>query len=545
MMRGLMMDRPLLLSSVIDYAAAIHPKSEVVSVTVEGGQHRYSYVEARKRIIQLAHGLQEMGVKPGDRVATLAWNGYRHFELYFAISAIGAICHTLNPRLSTEQMDYIVNHAGDTVLFADLTFLPQLEQVQGLFPDDLRYVALTDRAHMPAETKLPNLDCYEEILAGKPEEIVWPEFDENTASGLCYTSGTTGNPKGALYSHRSNVLHSLFVISTNIGTFGADKKILPVVPLFHANAWGLPYSAALSGASLVFPGAALDGPSIFNLMDQEEVYSAWGVPTVWLGLLQEMESRGRKPKGFSQTIIGGSAAPGPMIDALEKKYQIDVMHGWGMTEMSPVGTLAILEPDHKALPIDKRLQLKRKQGRPMFGVDLKIVDEDGQVLPHDGEAIGELCVRGSAIVSGYYNDQPASEAAIDDDGWFRTGDVASISPDSFLTLVDRAKDLVKSGGEWISSIDIENDAMGHPGVAEAAVIAIAHPKWDERPLLIVVKAAGADPSKQEILDHIAGNLAKWQVPDEVEFVDELPHTATGKVSKLKLRQQFKEYILPA
>lgn len=538
MLAGQMMDRPLLISSIIDFAADIHPQSQIVSVAVEGGIHRYSLRDAHKRIVQLAHALREIGVKPGDRVATLAWNGYRHYELYFAISGIGAVCHTLNPRLAPDQMIYIVNHAQDSFLFADLTFLPILDKLHGHFPDSLQYVAMTDRAHMPAATQLPNLACYEDLLDGRPQTITWPEFDENTAAGLCYTSGTTGNPKGSLYSHRSNVLHALFVLGTDVGCFDPAGKILPVVPLFHANAWGLPYSSAISGTSLVFPGAALDGASVFDLMDSENVFSAWGVPTVWIGLLAEMEKRGRKPEGFGQVIIGGSAAPGPMIDKFETDFDVSVMHGWGMTELSPIGSLGTVEPPMRSLPKEDILQLKRRQGRRMYGVELRIVDEDGGELPQDGEAFGELQVRGPAVVSGYYNDEQATADAMTADGWFRTGDVATISDNGYLALVDRTKDLVKSGGEWISSIDLENLALGHPAIVECAVIAAAHPKWDERPILIAVVAKGQSLTKEEIDAYLSDKVAKWQIPDELIIVEELPHTATGKVSKLALRKQF-------
>jgi acyl-CoA synthetase (AMP-forming)/AMP-acid ligase II len=543
MLVGQMMDRPLLISSILDFANDIHPDSQIISVAVEGGIHRYSFRQARDRIIQLAHALIDIGVKPGDRVATLAWNGYRHYELYFAVSSIGAVCHTLNPRLAPDQMIYIVNHAQDRFLFADLTFLPILDKLHGHFPDAMQYVAMTDAAHMPETTALPNLACYEDLLDGRPQTIVWPELDENTAAGLCYTSGTTGNPKGALYSHRSNVLHSLFVLATDIGCFDPAGKILPVVPLFHANAWGLPYSTAISGTSLVFPGSALDGASLFDLMDSEQVFSAWGVPTVWIGLLGEMEKRGRKPDGLGQVIIGGSAAPGSMIDKFEIDFEVSVVHGWGMTELSPIGTLSTVEPPMRALPREELLQIKRRQGRRMFGVDLRIVDEDNVELPQDGEAFGELQVRGPGVVSGYFNDPQASADAMTPDGWFRTGDVATVSGDQYLSLVDRTKDLVKSGGEWISSIDLENLALGHPAIVECAVIAARHPKWDERPILIAVTGDGQSVTRDEIEEFLSDKVAKWQVPDAVILVEELPHTATGKVSKMTLRKHYGDYLI--
>ena len=485
-----------------------------------------------------------MGVQPGDRVATLAWNTQRHVELYYAISGIGAVCHTINPRLFPDQLTYIVTHAEDKILFFDLTFVPIIEQLRATFQPIGTYVAMTDRAHMPAATSIPNLACYEDLLADGADTIVWPEIDENAACALCYTSGTTGEPKGALYSHRSTVLHALFAATCLPGPFGPDKPMCPVVPLFHVNAWGLPYIAMLTGTPMVMPGPKLDGASLFELFDAEKVYSSFGVPTVWLGLLAEMKKRGRKPENFSEIIVGGSAAPLAMIETFERDFGINVVHAWGMTEMSPIGTYIRLAPHMQKLPFDERMAIKSRQGQRLYGVDFKIVDDEGQRQPHDGDAQGELFVRGPTVISGYYKNDAATKAAIDTDGWFGTGDVAKITPDGFLTLVDRTKDLVKSGGEWISSIDVENVAMGCPGIANAAVIAVAHPKWTERPVLVVVKAAGADPSKADILAHVGAKLAKWQVPDDVLFVDALPLTATGKISKRDLRKQFADYRLP-
>jgi acyl-CoA synthetase (AMP-forming)/AMP-acid ligase II len=545
MLRGMMMDRALSISSIIEYAAEIHPTVEIVSVTTEDGVHRYTYAAARSRIAQLAHALHDMDVKPGDRVATLAWNGYRHFELYYAISGIGAVCHTINPRLSPDQLTYIVNHAEDVALFFDTTFAPLVAKIRPHFPDRLAYVAMTDRGHMPDQDGLEGLLSYEDLIAGKPETIAWPDLDENAAAGLCYTSGTTGEPKGVLYSHRSNVLHACSAVICAKGRLGPGRRILPVVPLFHVNAWGLPYSAPLSGTSLVLPGAKLDGASLFELMDRERVQDAWGVPTVWLGLLAEMKSRGRKPDGFEHVLVGGSAPPRAMIEAFERDYSISVLHGWGMTEMSPVGTISTLEPEMEALPLEERIEIKRRQGRRIFNVEMKIVDETGARLPHDGEAVGELFVRGPFIAAGYYNNEAATKKATDDEGWLATGDVAKITPDGFLQIVDRAKDLVKSGGEWISSIDLEDTAMAHPGVAQCAVVGVPHPKWDERPILIVVKAPGAGPSKEDILTFMAERVAKWQVPDDVLFMDSLPLTATGKVSKRRLRSLLKNYVVPS
>lgn len=541
MLLGTMMERPLLVSSVIDYAAEVHPSQPIVSQAVEGGIHRYGYRDARARVAKLANALVRLGIKPGDRVATLAWNGYRHFELYYAISGIGAVCHTINPRLSAEQFNYIVNHAQDTALFFDTTFAPIVEKLRGNWPKLRHLVAMTDRAHMPDGA---NLLCYEELIAPERDDIVWPEFDERSAAALCYTSGTTGDPKGALYSHRSTILHALFCL-TGIGrSFGPDATILPVVPMFHVNAWGLNYTGPMTGTALVLPGARLDGPSLFDLMEAEQVRSAWGVPTVWLGLLAEMAKRGRRPVGFREVVIGGSAAPRSMIETFERDYDVDVIHAWGMTEMSPIGSIGKLTPEENAMPLEQRSMLKTNQGHRMYGVDFKITDDAGARLPHDGAAQGELHVRGNSVVSGYFNNEAASARSHDKDGWFATGDVARISPRGVLTIVDRTKDLVKSGGEWISSIDVENAALMHPGLLACAVIGIPHPKWTERPLLIAVRKPGMTPSKEEILALLDSKLAKWQLPDDVVFVETLPLGATGKVAKKDLRVQFKDYALP-
>ena len=544
MLRGLMMERPLLISDIITYAAELHPKTQIVSETVEGGRHRYGYADASRRIAQLTHALVEAGIKPGDRVATLAWNGYRHFELYYAISGLGAVCHTINPRLFPEQIAFIMRHADDRLLFTDLTFVPLLEKLKGRMPEGMRIAVMSDRAHMPPEAGLGDLICYEEMIAGKPQTIAWPELDERTAAALCYTSGTTGDPKGALYSHRSTVLHAVSSTLGNRSTFDPGTRVLPVVPLFHVNAWGLPYSAPLTGLSLVFPGPRLDGPSLFDLMDQEEVNSSWGVPTVWAGLLAEMAKRGRKPKALATVTIGGAAAPASMIDSFEKDFGVTAVQGWGMTEMSPIGTCSQFSIEHQALSEEERRLLKRKAGRRLWGVDLKIVDDGGHRQPHDGLATGHLYVRGHGVVSGYFNNETASREAIDAEGWFRTGDIASIDPAGFLGIADRSKDLIKSGGEWISSIDLENAAIAFPGIAACAVIGVPHPKWDERPLLVVVKKPGTEPAKTDILAYLAGRIAKWQVPDDVAFVEALPMTATGKVSKKDLRERFKDYKLP-
>lgn len=541
-MLGQMMHRPLSIIEILRFSAQNHPKAEIVSVRTEGDVHRYTYPDALKRVAKLANGLKKIGVEPGDRVATLAWNGYRHFELYYAIAGLGAVCHTINPRLSAEQMSYITKHAEDKVLCVDVTFVPLVEALKDQFLKDMIFILMTDRAHMP-ESKIDFL-CFEELLEDVSTDFKWAELSEDTAAGLCYTSGTTGNPKGALYSHRSTVLHALTISVSLAKTVHEGAKVLPVVPLFHVNAWGLPYACPLAGASLIFPGPALDGKSIFDLMDSEKVSSAWGVPTVWLGLQDEIAARGRNPEGFTSVIVGGSAVPRSMIEVFEKRG-IMVCHAWGMTEMSPIGTHGILSKHHEeTMSEEEKLDMKARQGRRAFGVDLKIVDEDGVIQPHDGQAIGELYVRGNAVINGYFRNEEATQAVMDSDGWFGTGDVASIDAEGFLTIQDRAKDLIKSGGEWISSIDLENIIIGHPDVANCAVISIAHPKWDERPLLVVVPNGAARVSKDQVDEMLLRQVAKWQLPDAMEFVEELPLTATGKVSKLTLRQKFKDYKLP-
>ncbi|MGR3363336.1 MAG: long-chain fatty acid--CoA ligase [Maritimibacter harenae] len=540
-MQGMMMHRPLSIISILDYAAEAHPDAGITSVRTEGDIHRATYRETYARVGQLAHALRALGIEEGDRVATLAWNGYRHFELYYAISGIGAVCHTINPRLSAEQMIYIIGHAEDKVIFVDTTFLPIIEGLRDHLPKDLRVVVMTDHDHVP-DTKLDVL-VYEGLIDGQPTTYDWPELDENAAAGLCYTSGTTGNPKGALYSNRSTVLHALMVAAVMGGALGQGVNVLPVVPLFHVNAWGLPYAGPILGVNLIMPGPALDGPNLFKLMDEQEVYSAWGVPTVWMGLLAEIENQGRAPAGFGDVVIGGSAAPRPMIEKFEK-LGVNVNHAWGMTEMSPIGTHGVTPPRVAELPFDEKIDVKAKQGRRVFGVDLKIVDEDGNRQPHDGKAMGELYVRGNAIISGYYKNEDASAKAFDAEGWFGTGDVASIDPDGYLTIQDRSKDLIKSGGEWISSIDLESAALANPGIANCAAIGVAHPKWDERPVLVAVAAGETKPSLDEIRDTMAPHFAKWQLPDDVIWVDELPLTATGKVSKLNLRKQLEGYKHP-
>ncbi|SMX47361.1 long-chain-fatty-acid--CoA ligase [Maliponia aquimaris] len=541
-MQGMMMHMPLRIIEILDYAALAHPGGEIVSVRTEGDIHRESYAEAYARAAQLAHGLKALGVQTGDRVATLAWNGYRHFELYYAISGMGAVCHTINPRLSAEQMLYIIGHAEDRVLCVDLTFVPLVEALAAHLPAGLKLVAMTDRVHIP-EGKLEWL-CYEELLEGQPGTYDWPVLPEDTAAALCYTSGTTGHPKGALYSHRSTVLHALFLSITVPRSLSEGSRVLPVVPMFHVNSWGLPYAAPVVGASLIMPGGKLDGASLFDLMETEKVTASWGVPTVWLGLRAEVEKRGAVPSSLDQLVIGGSAAPRAMIEFFEKRG-VDVCHAWGMTEMSPVGTHGQLSQPMLNLPFERQMALKARQGRRIFGVEMRVNGPDGKPLPQDGTSSGELHVRGNTIISGYFNNPEASEGAFDDDGWFGTGDVAVIDPQGFLTIQDRSKDLIKSGGEWISSLDLENIAIAHPKVANCAVIAVPHPKWAERPLLVVVPRDADDPPDLgEIHGMMLEHLAKWQLPDAMELVDALPLTATGKVSKLTLRERYADYVLP-
>jgi acyl-CoA synthetase (AMP-forming)/AMP-acid ligase II len=542
-MRGMMMDRPLLISSLIEYAARYHADTEIVSRAVEGGIHRTHYAALEQRARQAAQALQRLGAVAGDRIGTLAWNGYRHLELYFAVSGMGAVCHTINPRLFHDQIRYIVNHAEDKILCLDLTFVPLVEKLAADLPKVRHYVVMTDRAHMP-ETSLPNVLCYEDVIGAESGDYAWPELDENTASSLCYTSGTTGNPKGALFSNRSTVLHAFSVCMADMIAVSMYDSVLPVVPQFHVNAWGVPYSAAMSGAKLVLPGPALDGASLYELFEGEKVTLSLGVPTVWLALLKYMEDGNRRFSSLKRTIIGGSAVPLAMIQLFEERYGVRVIQGWGMTEMSPVGTVGTLKPKLASLPKEQRQAIQVKQGRAMFGCDLKIVDADGKAQPHDGTSRGELLVRGPWVISGYFADEEAGRGAFDEEGWFRTGDVATIDPDGYMQVVDRRKDVIKSGGEWISSIDVENATIGHPDVAEAAVIGLPHPRWGERPLLVVVAKEGRAPEKQSVLDYLGRHLAKWQLPDDVVVVTEIPHTATGKILKTRLREMFRDYVLP-
>ncbi|MEE8247910.1 MAG: 3-(methylthio)propionyl-CoA ligase [Alphaproteobacteria bacterium] len=541
-MRGLMMDTPLLISSLIDYAEIYHGDAEIVSRTIEGPIHRYTYRDAHGRAKQVANALTRLGIKLGDRVGTVAWNGYRHFELYYGVSGMGAVLHTINPRLFPEQIAYIVNHAEDQYLFIDLTFVPLLEAVADKLETVKGFVIMTDEANMP-ETKLANAICYEALIGAESADFAWPIFDENTASSLCYTSGTTGNPKGVLYAHRSTVLHSFAVcMRDTIGLSSADSALI-IVPMFHANAWGTVYGAPMCGAKLVFPGARLDGASVYELLEAERVTFSGAVPTVWMMLLQHLKETGNRLDHLDRVVIGGSAVPRSMIEVLETEHDVRVVQGWGMTEMSPLGTVGTMKPKFAALPFEQRVDLQIKAGRGIFGVEMKIVDEEGNELPRDGEAFGRLMVRGPWISSAYFKAEGGD--ILDEDGWFDTGDISTLDPEGYMAITDRAKDVIKSGGEWISSIDVENVAVGCAGVAEAAVIGVAHPKWQERPLMIVTREEGSAVGRDEILAYLDGKIAKWWMPDDVVFMDEMPHTATGKLHKLKLREAFKDYVLPS
>jgi acyl-CoA synthetase (AMP-forming)/AMP-acid ligase II len=544
MLQGLMQDRPLSIASLIEHANAFHPDVEIVSRTVEGPIHRCTWRDVHRRSKRVAKALIALGVAPGERIATLAWNGYRHLELYYGVSGMGAVLHTINPRLFPEQIEYIVNHADDQYIFFDVTFAPLVARLAPALRGVRGFVAMTDRAHMPAQ-EIPNLLCYEELVGAQDSDYTWPVFDERTASSLCYTSGTTGHPKGVLYSHRSTVLHSYGACFSDSVGISAGDSLLMVVPMFHVNAWGTPYAGAMAGAKLVLPGPALDGRSIYELIRDEKVSLALGVPTVWLMLLQYVETSGVDPKrecALRRVVIGGSAAPRAMSAKFDALFDAFVVHAWGMTEMSPLGTICNLLPKHREFTPEQRLDVQAKQGRAIFGVELKITDDAGRRLPHDGKAFGHLMVRGPWITSGYYRGEGGT--ILDPEGFFDTGDVATIDPDGYMQITDRSKDVIKSGGEWISSIDLENAAVGHPAVAEAAVIGIPHPKWQERPLLVVVRKQGQDVSREDLLSFLHGKVAKWWLPDDVAFVDELPHTATGKLLKTKLREHFRDYQLP-
>ncbi|MCR4466339.1 3-(methylthio)propionyl-CoA ligase [Burkholderia sp. SCN-KJ] len=535
---GQMMDMPLLVSSLIAHAARYAGDTEIVSRRVEGDLHRYTYRDCEQRAKRLAQALARLGVDAGERVGTLAWNGYRHLEAYYGIGGMGAVCHTINPRLFPEQIAYIVNHAEDRYVFFDINFAPLVDALAPQCPHVKGWIAMTDAAHLPSGAT-PYL-CYETLVDAEDGRYDWPRLDELQASGLCYTSGTTGNPKGVLYSHRSTVLHAYGAALPDAMNLSALDAVLPVVPMFHVNAWGLPYAVPLTGGKLVLPGKDLDGKSLYELMEAERVTFSAGVPTVWLGLLNYMREAGVRFSTLNRTVIGGSACPPAMLRTFEDEYGVRVIHAWGMTELSPLGTLAKLNWAQSQRPLDAQRRLLEKQGRVICGVDMRIVGDDGRELPWDGVAFGELQVRGPWVIDHYFKGDTSPLS----DGWFPTGDVATIDPDGFLQITDRSKDVIKSGGEWISSIDIENVAIAHPGVAEAACIACAHPKWTERPLLVVVPREGANLTRDALLAFYEGKVAKWWVPDDVVFVESLPHTATGKLQKLKLRETFRDYVLP-
>ncbi len=541
-MLGLMQSQPMLISGLIQFAERHHGDAEIVSRRVEGDIHRYTYKDSARRARQVANALDGLKLAFSDRVATLAWNGYRHFELYYGVSGSGRVLHTLNPRLHPDQIAWIANHAEDQVLCFDMSFLPLVQAVHSKCTTIKHFIALCDADKLPLDSGIPNLQSYESWMGAQPSQYAWPSFDENTASSLCYTSGTTGNPKAALYSHRSSTLHAYAAALPDVMSISARDAILPVVPMFHVNAWGIPYSAALTGAKLVFPGPALDGKSIYELIEAEKVTYAAGVPTVWQMLLTHMKPAGLRFSTLTRTVIGGSACPPAMIQAFSEDYGVEVLHAWGMTEMSPLGTLCTLKNKHDALPPDEKMKIRLKQGRSIYGVDMKIVDEAGNELPWDGKTFGALYVKGPWVVREYFKNEGGDPLV---DGWFPTGDVGTIDADGYLQITDRSKDVIKSGGEWISSIDVENIAVAHPAVAMAACIGVAHPKWDERPVIVVVKKPGMEVSREELIEFYDGKIAKWQVPDDVVFVEAIALGATGKMLKTRLREMLKDYKLPS
>ncbi len=545
-MLGLMQDQPLLISALIEFAARHHGDAEIVSRRVEGDIHRYTWRDVAARARKVANALDQMKLAESDRVATLAWNGYRHLELYYGVSGSGRVLHTLNPRLHPEQVVWIANHAEDQVLCFDMTFLPIVQAIHAKCPTIKQYVALCDADKLPADTGIPGLVSYEAWIAPQKDSYVWPKLDENAASSMCYTSGTTGNPKAALYSHRSSILHAYAAALPDVMSLSARDAVLPVVPMFHVNAWGLPYSAAMVGCKLVFPGAGMDGKSVYELMESEKVTFAAGVPTVWQMLLGHLKPNNLKFSTLTRTVIGGSACPPAMINAFRDEYGVDVLHAWGMTEMSPLGTLCTLKNKHLGMSAEDQMKIRLKQGRAIFGVDMKIVGEDGQELPWDGKTYGDLLVKGPWIVKDYFKTEGGHPLVSDanGEGWFPTGDVATIDADGYMQITDRSKDVIKSGGEWISSIDIENIAVAHPAIAMAACIGVKHPKWDERPIVVVVKKPGAEVTRDELIQFYDGKTAKWQIPDDVVFVDAIPLGATGKMLKTKLREQLANYSLP-
>ena len=541
-MKGLMQDWPLTCNRIIDHAAIQYPNRKVISRSVEGPIVETTYKQIRERALKVAQRLVKDGIKKGDRVATLAWNTARHLEAWYGILGAGAVYHTVNPRLFAEQIIYIVNHAEDKMIFVDLTFVPILEKLADKLPTLKKYIVLTDKAHMP-QTSLPNAVAYEDWIAEADGKFKWVEVDENDAAGMCYTSGTTGNPKGVVYSHRSNTLHALAAAVPDVLGLSGRDVVLPVVPLFHANSWSLAFSAPMTGASLIMPGAKLDGASIYELLDKYQVSVTAAVPTVWMMLLAHLEQNKLKLPHLKRVLIGGSACPRAMMKKFQDEYDVQVTHAWGMTEMSPIGTAGSLKADVAHLKGDAELDVKEKQGFSIFTVEMKITDDEDNELPWDGVKFGRLKVRGPAVASAYFKGEGGN--ILDKDGFFDTGDVATIDPMGYMKITDRAKDVIKSGGEWISSIDLENVAVGHPDVAEAAVIGIAHPKWDERPLLIVIPKKDKKPTREDILKFMEGKIAKWWMPDDVVFVEEIPHTATGKILKTALRDPFGDYRLPS
>jgi 3-(methylthio)propionyl---CoA ligase len=539
-MLGLMQDWPLLCHRIIDHAAINHGERIVITRSIEGPIHQTNYTEIRAHALQVAQRLECDGIRLGDRVATLAWNTWRHLEGWYGILGIGAVYHTINPRLFPDQIAWIINHAGDRVMMTDLTFVPLLEKIADKLPSIERYIIFTDAAHMPA-TSLRNAVPYETWLADADGDFAWKTFDENTAAGMCYTSGTTGHPKGVVYSHRSNVLHTLLSLQPDAIGLSSCDVVLPIVPMFHANSWGLAFSSPMAGAALVMPGAKLDGASIYELLNEFKVTLTGAVPTVWLLLLQHLEKTGGQLPYLERVVIGGSACPRAMIKTFEEDYDVKVFHAWGMTEMSPIGTVGSIKPQLAQLASDALLDVKQKQGYAPFGVEMKITDDANKPLPWDGKTFGRIKVRGFAVARGYFKED---RDVIDDEGFFDTGDVGTMDSHGYMQITDRSKDVIKSGGEWISSIDLENLAVGHPKVAEAAVIGVRHPKWDERPLLVVVLKEGQSATKDEILGFLKGKIANWWMPDDVVFVGSIPHTATGKIQKTVLRDQFKEHVLP-
>lgn len=534
-MLGTMQDWPLLVSRLIDHAAIAHGDQEIVSARAEGDIHRTCWREVQTRSRQLAQALDRLGVSPGDRVGTLAWNGYRHLEAWFAVSGMGAVIHTINPRLFAEQISWIANHAEDRILLFDLSFLDLVERLVPDLHSVAKFVLMTDRASMPSSSIIPNLLCYEDLLEAEDGDFAWAEVEESAPAGLCYTSGTTGDPKGVLYSHRSTVLHTWAICMGDALDIRSTGTVMPVVPMFHANAWGIPYGAAMAGAKLVLNGPRADAAGLHSLIVDEGVTMTAAVPTVWLGLLEHIDRTGGSLGALKSVVIGGSAAPRSMIEAFEERLGVAVMHLWGMTELSPVGSIGSMHSGAMKLDASERLEIKCKQGRSVFGVEMSIVDDTGQPIAHDGVVSGHLRVRGPWVVDTYFQ---AGQSACDADGWFGTGDIATIDPLGYMQITDRAKDVIKSGGEWISSIALENEALAHPAIAEAAVIGMPHPKWDERPLMFAVPKAGASLDAASVLEFLSGRVAKWWLPDEIRIVSELPHTATGKLNKRALREQY-------